>query len=125
MDHPRKEETEARYRAFKKTHEHDTARLESFDFSYETIIREFKLWCIIENRFPYDKMTHTNHMLVSKRPTESYYQANTQEQEEYHTIIQLLAQEGFYDAMIENFPKVKSVKKFAHIHLVKWHNTTP
>ena len=124
MLNPRKIETQAAYEQFKKKHAKDTKRLHVFDLSEEKIIKEFKHWVIIENRFPYDEMVATNHMLVSRRPIASHYESNEDEQAEYHTIIQTLCKEGFYDALIENFPKVRSVTKFAHTHLIVWHTTT-
>lgn len=123
MDNPRHEETQALYTQFKNTHKDNNERLHSFDFKDETIVRDFTYWVIIKNRFPYDKMAQTNDMLVSKRAISSHYEGTSEEQKEYHDILQLLATEGYYDALIENFPKVKSVKKFAHTHLVIWHNT--
>lgn len=123
MEDPRLPHTKEAYELFKKELNGDQDRLHSFDFSQEKVIRTFKHWIIIENRFPYDTITRTNHMLVSLRPLLSHYEGTQEEQEEYHTILKLLAEEGFYDAMIENFPKIKSVKKFVHIHLIQWHNT--
>jgi len=123
MDDPRHKETQDAYAQFKKQHEDNTDLLQSFNFDNEIILREFTYWYIIKNRFPYDKMAKVNDMLVSKRAIGSHYNGTQEEQEEYHTILQLLAKEGFYDAMIENFPKVKSVKKFAHTHLVVWNGT--
>ena len=124
MKAPRQQHTEAAYQAFKQEHKDDTDVLQSFDFSKETIIREFEHWLIIKKRFPYDTMARTNDMLVSKRPLVSHYNGTEAEQAEYHKILQRIAEEGFYDALIENFPKVKSVKKYAHTHLVQWNNTT-
>lgn len=123
MDAPRQKETEAAYQKFRDGLRDTPEHLYSFNLQNETVVREFDSWVIIENRFPYDRMTRTNHMLVSKRPLQSQYHGSQEEQEEYHRILQLLAEEGFYDALIENFPKVKSVTKFAHTHLVQWNNT--
>ena len=123
MDDPRHTETQIAYAEFKKQHEDNTELLQSFNFDNETILRKFTHWIIIKNRFPYDKMAKINDMLVCKRPIPSHYVGTQKEQQEYHTILQLLAKEGYYDALIENFPKVQSVKKFAHTHLVIWHNS--
>lgn len=124
MNTPRRTKTEAAYRIFRQQLGDDINLLQSFDFKKETLIREFKYWVIIKNRFPYDKIARTNDMLVSKRPLQSHYDGSKEEQAEYHMIVQLLAEEDFYDALIENFPKVKSVKKYAHTHLVQWNNTS-
>lgn len=123
MDDPRHPDTQIAYAEFKKLHADNTEHLQSFIFDNETVLREFTYWVIIKNRFPYDKMTQVNDMLVSRRAITSQYAGTEEEKEEYHSILQLLAKEGYYDALIENFPKVKSVKKFAHTHLIIWNNT--
>ncbi len=121
MYKPRTEQTENAYSAFKQS----GAQIDVFNFDNEIIVREFSHWIIIKNRFPYDRMARTNDMLVSRKPLLSHYNGTDEVKAEYHSIINLLAEEGFYDALIENFPKVKSVQTYAHTHLVQWHNTTP
>ncbi len=123
MNTPRHTKTEEAYQEFKKEYTADPSVLQSFNFDNEKILREFEHWILIENRFPYDRMARTNDMLVSKRPLQSRYDGTDTEQTEYDTIMKLLAQENFYDAYMENFPKIKSVKKYVHIHLIRWHNT--
>ena len=123
MKTPRHTKTEEEYQEFKKQLNDDSSLLESFNFDDETVLREFNYWIIIENRFPYDRMARTNDMLVSKRPLQSLYDASQEERDEYETIMKLLAKENFYDACMENFPKIKSVKRYVHIHLIRWHNS--
>jgi len=123
MDTPRQTKTEEAYQEFKKELNGDTSLLESFNFDNEIILREFDHWVIIKNRFPYDKMARTNDMLVSKQPLSSRHDGTREEQSEYETIMRLLAEEDFYDAYMENFPKIKSVKRYVHVHLIQWHNT--
>ena len=94
-----------------------------FDFTEETVLREFAHWVIIKNRFPYDNVAKVNDMLVSRRPIGRHYDGSKDEEDEYHTILKLLAREDLYDALIENFPNTKSVKKFAHTHLIVWRNS--
>jgi hypothetical protein len=123
MDTPRHTKTEEAYQDFKKGLSDNPELLQCFNFSDETILHEFEHWVIIENRFPYDRMARTNDMLVSKRPLQSRYDGTQEEQKEFDTIMKLLAKEDFYDAYMENFPKIKSVKKYPHVHLIRWHNT--
>ncbi len=123
MKNPRSKKSQGAYARFKKKHKDNKARLEHFEFADETILREFKHWIIIESRFPYDNVASVNDLLISKRPIGRHYDGTQAEEKEYHTIMKLLASEGYYDALIENFPKSKSVKKFAHTHLVIWQNT--
>lgn len=119
MNTPRHIHTEDAYREFKNS----VADTDAFDFSNETVIREFTHWVIIKNRFPYDTMVRTNDMLVSRNKNTYLYDCSPEEQNEYHEIIKQLSEEAYYDALIDNFPKARSVKKHTHIHLVQWHNS--
>jgi LPS O-antigen subunit length determinant protein (WzzB/FepE family) len=125
MQNPRTDASQKAYNNFKEQFAHKPELLRTFNLNDETVIREFTHWLIIENRFPYDRMTRTNHMLVAKRFYAHLHEGTDEEQKEYNNILRQLAEEGFYDALIENFPKVKSVKENAHVHLVQWHNTQP
>jgi hypothetical protein len=122
MQNPRSDASHKDYTEFKAQH-NNTDRLGTFDFTEETIIREFTHWVIIKNRFPYDNVAKVNDMLVSRKPIGRHYDGTEEEEREYHDILKLLAQEDYYDALIENFPSTKSVKKFAHTHLIIWSNS--
>jgi hypothetical protein len=123
MQNPRSEISHKSYTQFKDSNRGNTDRLQTFDFSEETILREFTHWVIIKNRFPYDNVAKVNDMLVSRRPIGRHYDGTQEEENEYHAILKLLAKEGYYDALIENFPRTKSIKKFAHTHLIQWRNS--
>lgn len=124
MKSPRTPETEKAYRKFKKQRVADTGRSDHLDLSEETIVKEYTRWLIIENRFPYDAMTSVNHMLVPKRSFRDFYKATKKEREEYHEIIKELAAEDYYDALVENFPRSRSISRHNHVHLVRWQYTT-
>ena len=123
MQNPRSTASHTDYTEFKSLHSADTKRLGLFDFTEETILREFTNWIIIKNRFPYDNVAKVNDMLVSRRPIGRHYDGTKEEENEYHEILKLLAKEDYYDALIENFPNTKSVKNFAHTHLIVWRNS--
>ncbi|MFT5036815.1 MAG: diadenosine tetraphosphate (Ap4A) HIT family hydrolase [Candidatus Azotimanducaceae bacterium] len=124
MKSPRTEGTEAAYQAFKALRFSETGRCDDLVLDDETVVREFEHWLIIENRFPYDAMTSVNHMLVPRRAFSDYYKADESEREEYHTIIRELAAEDYYDALVENFPRSRSITRHNHVHLVRWKFTT-
>lgn len=115
---PRSTAMQAAYDEFARSVQDDT-----FSFVPEDIKREFTHWVIIENRFPYDNMVRTNHLLVSKEPIVSLTEAPMTIKTEYEEIIQLLIDENAYDALIQNFPKTTTVKAQYHVHLVEWHNS--
>ena len=124
MKSPRTAETEKKYQEFKKQKVAEIGRSDHLHLPDETVVREFTHWLIIENRFPYDAMASVNHLLVPKRTFSDYYKADEAEREEYHKIIQELAAEDYYHALVENFPKSRSVTRHNHVHLVRWHYTS-
>lgn len=122
MQSPRTPDTLAAYEAFKTSTAPEERAL--FNFADETLLREFTHWVIIKNRFPYDTMVHVNDLLVLKRPVATRHELTDSEAAEYQVIMDILTQEDYYDAVIENFPRVKSVKKHIHVHLVCWHQSS-
>lgn len=124
MISPRSPETEAKYQEFKKAKRLAGADLYVFDLKEEVIIREFTHWLIIKNRFPYDNMTSVNHMLIPKRAFGDLLDASVEETAEYLEIKTILTNEAYYDALVENFPRSKSVSGHVHLHLVRWKYTT-
>lgn len=124
MKSPRTPETAKAYKDFKDKRIASAGHTDHLDLSKETTVKEYTNWLIIENRFPYDAMTSVNHMLVPKRTFGDYYKATDQERSEYHEIIQELASEDYYDAIVENFPRSRSLSRHSHIHLVRWKYTT-
>ena len=120
MQNPRTPETQAAYDTFVQD---QTGKSDQFNFADETVVAEYTHWLIIKNRFPYDTMVRVNDMLVSKRAVSTFRELSEVELAEYQVILDELSDSGPYDARIENFPKVQSVSKHVHVHLVCWHNT--
>lgn len=123
MKSPRSKTVELQYQTFKKEKEQRGEDLTVFNLAEEIVVREFAHWLIIENRFPYDHMTSINHMLIPKRPFTSFHQATKKEKSEHEQILKQLSDEMYYDAVVENFPRSKSVTRYAHAHLVRWKYT--
>ncbi len=86
----------------------------------DELIKDFVHWKIIKNKFPYDAIFSTHHMIVSKRIFSSTEEATAEETAEYLEIKQQLNNEGFYDLLLENFHKNQSKPKHCHIHLLVW-----
>ncbi len=120
MNTPRLPETEKRYLAFLKKNHEAQQNGAIFTLENEVVLREFTNWIIIENRFPYDGMAKVNHMLIPRDPVTDFYTAPAALQDEYHAIRRLLSEEAYYDAIIENFPRSRSVTRHTHSHLVVW-----
>ncbi len=123
MKSPRTPETSKAYKAFKEEKQAKSGTTNHLDITDEIIVKEYTHWLIIENRFPYDAMTSINHMLIPRRSFGDHYEATKEERAEYHTIIQELAANDYYDALVENFPRSRSLSRHAHIHLVRWKYT--
>ncbi len=86
----------------------------------ERVIRQYTHWYIIPNLFPYDKVAQVHDMLVPKRVFAKLSECNRVEWEEYKTILNQLEEEKYYDAIMENFSKHRSICKHLHLHLIIW-----
>lgn len=79
-------------------------------------IKEFELWRIVENRFPYDKIAHVHHMLMPKRHA-SDTELTPEELTEFDAIKREYVQTR-YEFMIEPVRSQRSIPGHAHLHLV-------
>src|SRR6056297_587011 len=78
-------------------------------------VQAFENWRIVNNRFPYDAVATTHHMLVPTRHvTED--ELTTAEVAELLEIKQTAL--SMYDCIIESLPHNKSIPEHHHIHLV-------
>ncbi len=89
-----------------------------FDFDSEEIIEEFTYWFIITNKFPYDAITQTHHMLAPKRFFGTPKEMNDNERVELEDIKEQLVER--YDGLWENLGHKRSVPAHFHIHLFEW-----
>ncbi len=86
----------------------------------QTIHREFTYWRIIENKFPYDAVFKTHHLLLSKRHFSNLSAATPAELDEIQTIKAMLAEEQAYDGILENLSSNISKPGHCHLHLFIW-----
>lgn len=98
----------------------DFSATKNFDEDKERIIHSYKHWHIITNLFPYDKITQTHNMLIPKRVFGKMADCNKEEWQEYKTILNQFETEKYYDAILENFSKNKSISRHLHLHLIVW-----
>jgi hypothetical protein len=80
-------------------------------------IRDFNYWRIIENRFPYDTIAKTHHLLVTKRKVPGHHLMNQYEATELDGLINNVLPQD-YDMILLNFPQAQSVKDWLHFHLI-------
>lgn len=75
-------------------------------------------WILIENRFPYDLVFKTHHLLI---PTRKFADRTEMKRGERIALDAILASIGTeYEIIFENTPKQRSVKNLYHIHLANW-----
>ncbi len=98
----------------------DFSGTKNFDEDKERIIHSYTHWHIITNLFPYDKIAQTHDMLVPKRTFGKMSECNKDEWDEYKTIITQFEADAYYDAILENFSRNRSVSKHLHLHLLVW-----
>lgn len=84
----------------------------------EPRLKEWGYWFLIANRFPYDEVFGTSHMLVLKRDAPEIYDLTLIETHELLQIRKSLTQD--YDQIQDNLPHRRSVPGRYHIHLVKF-----
>lgn len=79
-------------------------------------LKDFKFWKIIENKFPYDLIAKTHHMLISKRHVPEK-ELTREELEELNLIKESYAHPT-YDWILEPTLKNKTIPNHFHIHLI-------
>jgi len=87
----------------------------------EPVLREWKYWKLIENRFPYDMIYSVHHMLIPKRTVSHRQHLFISEDMELKKIINQFDDDGYYDGVLDNFKGRRSVHNIYHVHLIKWH----
>lgn len=87
----------------------------------EKRIHDFKYWFIVENRFPYDMVFNTHHLLLPMRKVCNRSELNQEEKTELETILDYYV-EPKYDLFFENTQKRRSVMSHYHIHLASYVN---
>lgn len=79
-------------------------------------LKEFTLWRIITNKFPYDKIAAVHHMLVPKRHVPEA-ELSPEEKEEYKVLKNSYIDDT-YQFIMEPTTTMRSIPAHAHLHLV-------
>lgn len=79
---------------------------------------EFRLWLVIDNRFPHDKHHVRNHLVVLKRDT-PIDRISTAEWEEFWRKVVPWAETQRYDYVKFNLSSVRSITTTPHLHLLE------
>lgn len=83
----------------------------------EPSMKQWEHWRLIENRFPYDMIFKTHHMLLPKRANVGHrWELNDAEKQELELILKDFVYPG-YHLWFENCPVRRSVLTLYHLHL--------
>ncbi len=104
----------------KKKNKKDVKKEVSFlDRLDEIVIKKFKYWVIIPNRFPYDAIAEINHMLFIKRDVKFDWDLLKEEEKEELIFLKKNYLSENYDSILENLPAAQTVPGRFHLHLLK------
>ncbi len=84
----------------------------------ELFVKEFEYWMILENRFPYDMLYETSHMLAPKRHVPSEMDLTINEMTELHVI--KMEHLNDYDLLLENIGDRISIRDHFHLHMLRF-----
>ena len=84
----------------------------------ELFVKEFKHWIILENRFPYDMLYETSHMLATKRHVPTEMDLTINEMTELHIIKN--EHLSNYDIILENIGDKISIRDHFHLHILRF-----
>ena len=84
----------------------------------EKNIKEFKYWRIIKARFPLDKISTTNHIIMPRRHI-AVTKLTGREKKEFESIKKNYLSKK-YDAALEAMRRAQSIPSHHHLHLLVW-----
>lgn len=80
----------------------------------DLLVKEFDLWILLKNRFPYDRVYKNHYLLAPKRHVEELYQLTPEE----HTELDKIFDEIPHNQVILNRRSDRSIPRHFHFHLV-------
>lgn len=80
----------------------------------DLLVKEYKYWILVKNRFPYDRVYEKHCMLATKRHVEELYELTHDE----HMELDTLFDEIEHNQVILNRRANRSIPRHFHVHLV-------
>lgn len=84
--------------------------------SEEPALYEWEYWRLITNRFPYDSIFKTHHMLIPKRDLTEAWQLDPAERHEFNQLLQYFIHPTYHMWFV-NCPGRRSMPTLYHVHL--------
>lgn len=110
----RKKQTEDEYQIFMKYKTKDDPCI----FCHpDLLVKEYKHWRIVKNRFPYDAIAQRNDMIAPKRHVANFQDLEGVEKLEYYEILEEVKDNYTYVSL--NMPSGRSLPEHYHEHLIK------
>ncbi len=82
------------------------------------LVKEFEHWVIIENKYPYDAIATTSHIISTKREVAFNWDLLTPEELDEFNAIKKDYLSEHYDVIWENLPKGQTVPGHFHLNLL-------
>jgi len=83
----------------------------------DLLLKEYRYWVVVDNKFPYDLISSKHHLLATKRHIAKMRDLNKEELKEYYKIVDSICQG--YSYIARNTPKLMTVPAHLHLHLIK------
>lgn len=105
--------TDRRYRNARKK----KSNRDHCPFCAEEPLEEFRHWQLYHNKYPYDAVFKTSHILAPKRHVVDFDDLNWRERREFFRLRRDLLQR--YDMMLENSLQRRTKKHHFHMHVLQ------
>lgn len=79
-----------------------------------------RYWAVVENQFPYDKISASHHLLVPLRVFKEESEMSIDELGELHRLKRDWGESRMYDSVMVNLPHNRTVPHLFHYHLLKF-----
>lgn len=99
--------------------------LDEFDLRDLPIVKKWKLWILVQNEFPYDKIADNHCLLVPLRQFAEDEDMYGTERSELFRIKEEFKQTKDFDAVFENVKHNRTVPDVYHLHALKFKFRTP
>ena len=118
----RTEEVLSNYRRKSSTPGFDIKKFSLLDLPH---VKDWKYWVLVENEFPYDKISVRHSLLVPRRHFTEDENMSSDERQELFFIKAEFKMSKEFDAILENIKHNRTVPDIYHIHCFKFKFRTP